>query len=133
MRSPRSSRAGAASSSAPTCTHPNQRPNKPHPEQNWRKAMRNISTLQSLIGGRWLGAEAHTPLHSALNSQLIYHTHAEKIDFDEAVGYARKTRVRALMELDFQTRAARLKALATYLTGRKEELYEISRHTGATR
>jgi oxepin-CoA hydrolase/3-oxo-5,6-dehydrosuberyl-CoA semialdehyde dehydrogenase len=95
--------------------------------------MHNVSTLQSLIGGRWLGAAANTPLHSALNNQLIYHTHAEKIDFDEAVTYARKTGVPALMKLDFQTRAQRLKALAMYLMERKEELYEISHLTGATR
>ncbi|MET0858544.1 MAG: phenylacetic acid degradation bifunctional protein PaaZ, partial [Telluria sp.] len=82
--------------------------------------MNDISTLQSLIGGRWLGAEPHMPLRSAINSNLIYHTHAEKIDFDEAVVYARKTGVPSLMALDFQTRAARLKALATYLMGRKE-------------
>jgi oxepin-CoA hydrolase/3-oxo-5,6-dehydrosuberyl-CoA semialdehyde dehydrogenase len=95
--------------------------------------MAKVSTLQSLIGGRWLGAEAHTPLHSAINNQLIFHTHAEKIDFDEAVTYARKTGVPALMALDFQTRAQRLKALALYLMERKEELYEISHLTGATR
>ena len=45
--------------------------------------MGNIATLQSLIAGRWHGQEAHTPLHSALDNQLIYHTHAEKIDFEE--------------------------------------------------
>jgi oxepin-CoA hydrolase/3-oxo-5,6-dehydrosuberyl-CoA semialdehyde dehydrogenase len=95
--------------------------------------MSNVSTLQSLIGGRWMGAEPHMPLHSAINSSLIYHTHAEKIDFEEAVIYARKTGVSSLMAMDFQTRAARLKALAAYLMGRKEELYEISHHTGATR
>jgi oxepin-CoA hydrolase/3-oxo-5,6-dehydrosuberyl-CoA semialdehyde dehydrogenase len=95
--------------------------------------MAKVSTLQSLIGGRWLGAEAHTPLHSAINNQLIFHTHAEKIDFDEAVTYARRTGVPALMALDFQTRAQRLKALALYLMERKEELYEISHLTGATR
>lgn len=95
--------------------------------------MTNVSTLQSLIGGRWLGAEPHLPLHSAINSNLIYHTHSEKIDFEEAVVYARRTGVPSLMAMDFQTRAARLKALATYLMGRKEELYEISHHTGATR
>jgi oxepin-CoA hydrolase/3-oxo-5,6-dehydrosuberyl-CoA semialdehyde dehydrogenase len=95
--------------------------------------MSNVSTLQSLIGGRWLGAEPHLPLNSAINSRLIYHTHAEKIDFEEAVIYARKTGVPALMAMDFQTRAARLKALAMYLMERKEELYEISHHTGATR
>jgi oxepin-CoA hydrolase/3-oxo-5,6-dehydrosuberyl-CoA semialdehyde dehydrogenase len=95
--------------------------------------MSNVLTLQSLIGGRWLGAEPHMPLHSAINSKLIYHTHAEKIDFEEAVIYARRTGVPALMAMDFQTRAARLKALAMYLMERKEELYEISHHTGATR
>jgi oxepin-CoA hydrolase/3-oxo-5,6-dehydrosuberyl-CoA semialdehyde dehydrogenase len=107
---------------------------KPVPELNFGESkMTNVSTLQSLIGGRWLGAEPHLPLRSAINSNLIYHTHAEKIDFEEAVTYARKTGVPSLMALDFQTRAARLKALATYLMGRKEELYEISHHTGATR
>ncbi|MBC7455758.1 MAG: phenylacetic acid degradation bifunctional protein PaaZ [Massilia sp.] len=95
--------------------------------------MSNVATLQSLIGGRWLGFEPHVPLHSALNSTLLYHTHAEKIDFDEAVVYARNRGVASLMALTFQSRAARLKALATYLMGRKEELYAVSHHTGATR
>src|SRR3954465_11189086 len=95
--------------------------------------METVSTLQSLIGGRWLGEQAHTPLHSALDNQLIYHTHAEQIDFDEAVSYARKTGVPALMALDFQKRPQSLKALALYLMERKEELYKISHLTGATR
>ncbi len=95
--------------------------------------MGNIATLQSLIAGRWHGTEAHAPLHSALNNELIFHTHAEKIDFDEAVTYGRKTGIPALMRLDFQQRAQRLKALALYMMERKEELYEISHLTGATR
>ncbi|MFC3459677.1 phenylacetic acid degradation bifunctional protein PaaZ [Massilia haematophila] len=95
--------------------------------------MHTPSTLQSWIAGRWIGQEAATPLHSALDGQLVYHTHAEKLDFDEAVTYARKTGVPGLMKLDFQTRAQRLKALALYLMERKEELYEISHLTGATR
>ncbi len=95
--------------------------------------MTTVSTLQSLIGGRWLGQDAAVPLHSALNNSLIYHTHAEKIDFDEAVTFARKKGIPALMAMDFQQRAARLKALALYLVERKEELYKISHQTGATR
>jgi len=95
--------------------------------------MHTPTTLQSLIAGRWLGTEAHQPLHSALDNQLIYHTHADSIDFGEAVTYARKTGVQALMAMDFQKRAQRLKALAAYLMERKEELYEISHLTGATR
>jgi len=95
--------------------------------------MGNIPTLQSLIAGRWHGAQSHTPLHSALDNALIYHTHLEPIDFDEALSYARKTGIRQLMGFDFQKRAQRLKALALYLMERKEELYEISHLTGATR
>ncbi|MES2129616.1 MAG: phenylacetic acid degradation bifunctional protein PaaZ [Pseudomonadota bacterium] len=92
-----------------------------------------VSTLQSFIGGRWIGSEAASPLHSALTNSLIYHTHADKIDFDEAVVHARKVGVPALMKLDFQKRAQCLKALALYLMERKEELYKISHLTGATR
>ncbi|MBD8724578.1 phenylacetic acid degradation bifunctional protein PaaZ [Oxalobacteraceae sp. CFBP 13708] len=95
--------------------------------------MGHIPTLQSLIAGRWHGAASHTPLHSALDSTLIYHTHAEKIDFDEALTFARKTGVKTLMRQTFQKRAAVLKALALYLMERKEELYAISHLTGATR
>jgi oxepin-CoA hydrolase/3-oxo-5,6-dehydrosuberyl-CoA semialdehyde dehydrogenase len=95
--------------------------------------MHTPSTLQSYIAGRWHGQSANQPLHSALDNQLIFHTHAEKIDFSEALSYARKSGVPALMQLDFQKRAQRLKALAMYLMERKEELYEISHLTGATR
>lgn len=95
--------------------------------------MIDANTLQSLVGGRWFGETAAAPLHNALNGGLIYHTHAETIDFGEAVSYARRTGVPALMALDFQQRAARLKALALYLLERKEALYAISHLSGATR
>ncbi|MDP3821441.1 MAG: phenylacetic acid degradation bifunctional protein PaaZ [Burkholderiales bacterium] len=92
-----------------------------------------MNVLQSLIAGRWLGAEAAVPLHSAVNGALVHHTHSEAIDFGEAVAFARGTGLPALMAMDFQQRAARLKALAAYLNERKEQLYAISAHTGATR
>ncbi|HEY9025387.1 MAG TPA: phenylacetic acid degradation bifunctional protein PaaZ, partial [Burkholderiaceae bacterium] len=60
-------------------------------------------------------------------------THADEIDFGEAVDHARRVGVPALLALDFQQRAARLKALAKFLMERKEDLYAISAHTGATR
>jgi oxepin-CoA hydrolase/3-oxo-5,6-dehydrosuberyl-CoA semialdehyde dehydrogenase len=95
--------------------------------------MSTIPTLQSLIADRWIGAQAATPLHSAINGATVFHTHAEAIDFDEAVQFARRRGVPALMALDFQQRAARLKAMAQYLTQHKEALYAISQLTGATR
>ncbi len=90
-------------------------------------------TLQSYIGGHWLGRQAAQPLRSAINGKPIYNTHAEAIDFGEAVAHARHVGLPALMALDFQQRAERLKALAKYLIEHKETLYATSAHTGATR
>jgi oxepin-CoA hydrolase / 3-oxo-5,6-dehydrosuberyl-CoA semialdehyde dehydrogenase len=90
-------------------------------------------TLQSYIGGRWLGSQAAQPLHSAIDGKPVYATHAESIDFGEAVAHARNVGLPALMALDFQQRAERLKALAKYLNEHKETLYAVSAHTGATR
>lgn len=92
-----------------------------------------MKTLQSYIGGRWIGAQAAQSLRSAINGQPVAATHADKLDFAEAVAHARKVGVPNLLKLDFQQRAERLKALAKFLNERKEELYAISAHTGATR
>ena len=91
------------------------------------------TTLQSFIGGHWLGAQGAQVLHSAINGLPVASTHAEAIDFGEAVAYARNVGLPALLALDFQQRAAALKALAKYLNEHKEQLYAVSAHTGATR
>jgi len=91
------------------------------------------AVLQSYIAGRWLGAKPAQPLRSAINGQPVASTHAEAIDFAQAVHHARTVGLPALLKLDFQQRAAILKALAKYLLDHKEALYAISAHTGATR
>ncbi len=90
-------------------------------------------TLQSYIGGRWIGAEPAQALRSAINGKPVANTHAEKLDFAEAVAHAKRVGVPNLLKLDFQQRAERLKALAKFLNERKEALYAVSAHTGATR
>ena len=90
-------------------------------------------TLQSYIGGRWQGAKAATTLRSAVNGSDVAHTHAESLDFGEALDHARRTGLPALLAMDFQERAQRLKALAKYLLDHKEQLYAVSAHTGATK
>ena len=95
--------------------------------------MTHPSTLQSLIAGRWIGSRPGAALHSAVNGRIVFHTHADALDFGEALAFARGTGLPALMAMDFQQRAARLKALAAYLNERKEQLYAISAHSGATR
>ena len=89
--------------------------------------------LQSHIAGQWVGKTPATVLNSAINGRAVAALHAEKIDFAEAVAFARTTGLASLAKTDFQQRAAILKALAKYLVERKEELYAISAHTGATR
>ena len=74
--------------------------------------MTQVTTLQSLIAGRWIGSQPGSALHSAINGRAIFHTHADAIDFSEALAFARGTGLPVLMAIDFQQRAARLKALA---------------------
>lgn len=92
-----------------------------------------MPVLQSHIAGRWLGSTAAQTLHSAVNGKPIFSTHAESIDFAEALAHARTVGLARLLALDFQERAERLKTLAKYLNAHKETLYAISAHTGATR
>lgn len=95
--------------------------------------MPQAPVLQSFIANRWLGQHAAQLLRSAVDGQAVAYAHEETPDFAEAVHYARGKGGASLMNLDFQQRAARLKALALYLNEYKEQLYAISRHCGATR
>mgnify|MGYP001160191753 FL=1 len=90
-------------------------------------------TLQSYIGGRWQGQQAASALRSAVNGTTVAYIHGEALDFAEAVEHARRKGLPALMAMDFQERAQRLKALAKYLMEHKEQLYAVSAHTGATK
>ena len=89
--------------------------------------------LQSFVAGRWIGQEAAQALHSAINGKEVAFSHADSLDFEEALQYGRTTGLNGMLAMDFQQRAAALRALAKYLGERKEELYAISAHTGATR
>jgi len=89
--------------------------------------------LQSFVAGRWIGQQAAQALNSAINGKEVAFAHAESLDFAEALQYGRTTGLDGMLAMDFQQRAAALRALAKYLGDRKEELYAISAHTGATR
>ena len=91
------------------------------------------TVLQSFVAGRWVGQQSAQALHSAINGKEVAFAHAESLDFAEALHYGRTTGLQGMLAMDFQQRAAALRALAKYLGERKEELYAISAHTGATR
>jgi oxepin-CoA hydrolase / 3-oxo-5,6-dehydrosuberyl-CoA semialdehyde dehydrogenase len=81
--------------------------------------------LQSYIAGRFTGTRP--------GGRTVAFAHADELDFGEAIDHARRVGVPALLALDFQQRAARLKALGKFLMERKDALYAVSHHTGATR
>lgn len=89
--------------------------------------------LQSHIAGQWLGCTPAALLKSAIDGRPVAHTPSETPDFAAALHHARTQGLTGLLALDFQARAARLKALAKYLAERKEQLYTLSTPTGATR
>jgi oxepin-CoA hydrolase / 3-oxo-5,6-dehydrosuberyl-CoA semialdehyde dehydrogenase len=95
--------------------------------------MSTVATLQSFIDGCWIGQHGGQMLRSAVNGRPVAATHEERIDFAAAVACARGPALARLLALDFQERAALLRALAKYLGERKEELYAVSAYTGATR
>jgi oxepin-CoA hydrolase/3-oxo-5,6-dehydrosuberyl-CoA semialdehyde dehydrogenase len=95
--------------------------------------MSSTPILQSYIAGRWQGVRAGQPLASAVDGRVVATTHEDTLDFGSAVTHAREVGIPSLLALDFQQRAATLKALARFLLERKESLYAVSAHTGATR
>jgi len=89
--------------------------------------------LRSSIAGRWIGETPDTALTHAVTGAVVAHTHREAPDFGAALAWARQEGLRGLLALDFQRRAALLRALAKHLAERKEALYAVSAWTGATR
>src|SRR5699024_8651646 len=68
----------------------------------------------------------------ANTGEVITGVSSEGIDIAGMVNYARTVGQKSLGELTIHERALKLKELAQYMNGRKEELYEISFRTGAT-
>jgi oxepin-CoA hydrolase/3-oxo-5,6-dehydrosuberyl-CoA semialdehyde dehydrogenase len=90
--------------------------------------------LESYAAGEWVrGTGKGTDLFHAVTGEKIGEASSEGLDFRAMVEYARRSGGPALRKLTFHERARTLKALATYLNGRKDEFYRISAATGATK
>ena len=90
--------------------------------------------LESYVAGRWHRAtDEGDPLFDAVTGDVIARFSATGVDLDGMVRHARETGGPAVRALTFHERAAILKAVATELSDHKEELYELSYATGATR
>jgi oxepin-CoA hydrolase/3-oxo-5,6-dehydrosuberyl-CoA semialdehyde dehydrogenase len=90
--------------------------------------------LESFIAGRWqAGTGAGPALRDATTGAVIAHAVAGGPDCEALLRHAREVGGPNLRRLTFHERAACLKALAKALSEHKEEFYQLSFATGATR
>jgi oxepin-CoA hydrolase/3-oxo-5,6-dehydrosuberyl-CoA semialdehyde dehydrogenase len=83
---------------------------------------------------RWYGAEdGLAPVESAVTGEIYAETGSGGLDFAAMLDHARDVGAPALRAMTFHERAWLLKDLANAIMARKEELYELSYDTGATR
>jgi oxepin-CoA hydrolase/3-oxo-5,6-dehydrosuberyl-CoA semialdehyde dehydrogenase len=90
--------------------------------------------LESYVQGSWTaGRGAGTALRDASTGEVVAHADSVGIDFGASLDYGRREGGAALRGLTFHQRAAMMRALGKHLMGLKEEFYELSYRTGATR
>src|SRR5580658_5916401 len=91
-------------------------------------------TLKNFAEGHWVtGSGELAPLCSAVTGDVVAQTSSRGLDFAAMAHFAREVGGPALRALTFHERAALLRSLADALTARKQELYELSYETGATK
>lgn len=94
----------------------------------------DIKKLENYVLGRWIAGEGDGQiLHDASTGTELARASTQGLDFESILHYGRKTGGPALRKMTFHERARMLKALAMYLSERKEAYYAISSATGATR
>jgi len=90
--------------------------------------------LKSWIADAWVeGGGAAAELRSAVTGETVAEAPAHNLDFRAVLDHARGVGGPALRKLTFHQRAAIVKGLGAAIMERKEELYALSQHTGATR
>ena len=90
--------------------------------------------LESYAQGRWFAAsDKGTPLLSAIDGVEVARISSTGLDVAGMVEYARNVGGPALTALTFHERAALLKQLGLTLMAGKDEFYEVSTQTGATK
>jgi oxepin-CoA hydrolase/3-oxo-5,6-dehydrosuberyl-CoA semialdehyde dehydrogenase len=90
--------------------------------------------LQSYAEDRWTApTEGLADIASAIDGRVVARLSSRGLDFAAMVRHAREVGGPALRRLTFHQRADLLKALALYLSERKEPLYALAADTGATR
>lgn len=93
-----------------------------------------MKSLQSYALDRWVAPQGQmTDIRSALTGETVAQIGTTVRDFAAVLAHGRDTGGPALRKMTFHERARMLKALAEAVITRKEELYDLSFDTGATR
>lgn len=89
--------------------------------------------VSSFVAGEWIapGSGARS-IENAVTGEVMATAGNNALDSQAMLDYARNTGGAALRNMTFHDRARMLKALATYLNERKQQLYDLSFNTGAT-
>ncbi len=93
-----------------------------------------MEKLENYALGRWIKGDADGQvLLNAVTGDPLYLASSNGLDIVAMLQYARGKGNPALRKMSFQERGRMLRALALYLTERKEKFYALSYKTGATR
>lgn len=90
--------------------------------------------LENYVTGKWITGDGEgDALYNAVNGDEIARATSKGLDFAAMLDHGRNVGNPALRKLTFHERGRMLRALALYLTERKEKFYNVSYQTGATR
>src|SRR5919112_5358152 len=95
--------------------------------------MKTLKLLNYARDGWIAGDGSLAEVRSAVSGEVIAQTGSRGLDFADMLDHARRVGGPALRGMTFHQRAWMLKDLANAIMARKEELYELSYETGATR
>jgi len=90
--------------------------------------------LENFSQQKWIkGSGGMTDIRSAVTGKSVAKTSSDGLDFKAMADYARNVGGPALRAMTLHERAYMVKSLGLALSERKEELYALNAHTGATR
>ena len=90
--------------------------------------------VKNYVLGEWIAGKGSEIEHQhAISGATISTCSSDGLDYGAILDYGRKKGSSALRKMTFQQRGEMLKSLALHLNKRKENFYELSKATGATR
>ncbi len=94
----------------------------------------SVLILKSYVADEWVdGGSNYSHIASAVTGEPVAQASSGNLDYARMISHAREAGGPALRALTFHQRAAIIKGLGAAIMERKEELYALNFHTGATR